>query len=50
MTDISVIVPCYNSYFPKLIKQIKLIEKILNKKKKYEIILIFDNGPLSKKK
>ncbi len=49
MTDISVIVPCYNSYFPKLIKQIKLIEKILNKKK-YEIILIFDNGPLSKKK
>ena len=49
MTDISVIIPCYNSNFSKLIKQIKLIEKILNKKK-YEIILIFDNGPLLQKK
>lgn len=49
MIDISVIIPCYNSNFSKLIKQIKLIEKILNKKK-YEIILIFDNGPLLQKK
>ena len=49
MTDISVIIPCYNSNFSSLIKQIKLIEKILSKKK-YEIILIFDNGPLLQNK
>ncbi len=49
MTDITVVIPCYNSNFPKLIKQIKLLERLFNKKK-YEIILIFDNGPLLQKK
>lgn len=48
MTDITVVIPCYNSNFLKLIKQIKLLEKLFNKKK-YEIILIFDYGSLFQK-
>ena len=49
MIDISVIIPCDNSDFQKLIKQIKILEKIFNKKK-YKLILIFDNGPLLQEK